>query len=161
MNAFIKVFAVHEIELWSIRSNRWVVLLFGVLLSAFGPITAYATQWDQQKVVAIAGQVNTMLGEIVSDPGASIEQDATLQRKKHNAALVDLKNLHEYMAKLAAALNQGRGLPQTAALYKKVATLRKSVRDYAQDSTVSEGVRDKAQATGALLDQLDAFYQLR
>ncbi len=102
-----------------------------------------------------------MLGEIVSDPGASIEQDATLQRKKHNAALVDLQGLHEYMTKLTAALKQGRGLPQTAALYKKVTTLRKSVRDYAQDSTVSEGVRDKAKTAGALLDQLDAFYQLR
>ncbi len=159
MNAFINVFAVHEIKLWSMRSNRWVVLLFGGLLSAFGPITAHAAQWDQQKVAEIAGQANTMLGEILSDPGASIEQDATLQRKKHNAALVDLKSLHEYTTELAAALNQGRGREQTWALYKKAATLRKSVRDYARDLTISEDVRNKAQAAGALLDQLDAIYQ--
>lgn len=144
------------------RSNKfygWVVFFVAALVSAHGPIAAHAAQWDQQKVAEIAGQVNTMLEEIVSDPATTKEQDVPLQRKKHNAALVDLQSLNEYVTELAAALKQGRGREQTWALYRKITTLRKSVRDYAQDLTIAEVVRNKAQATRALLDELDAFYQ--
>lgn len=142
------------------KFDRWVFLIVTVSVCAYGT-TVGAAQWDQQKVAELAGQVKSILGEIVSDPTTAKEQDVPLQRKKHNAALVDLRNLNAYMKELTAALDQGRGREQTWALYKKVTTLRKSVRDYAQDLTISESVRTKAQAAGALLDQLDSMYQQR
>ena len=143
---------------WSIKLLRRVPLAAGLVLSLHAFDTVNAAERNQQRLTELAAKLDATLQEIISDPGANLVQDDSLQRKKHNAAVVDLKRLSEFVTKLSAALTQGQNVGQTRPLYQKIGSLRQSVRDYAQGSIASDSVRDKADTARALLHELDTFY---
>ena len=135
-------------------SRSLVVLILSVLI----PVTV-AIEPDQQSETDLAQQLAVTLQKIIADPGAHWTQREAVQRKQHNAALIDLQRLSEFVTKLVTAFEQGQTIEQTRPLYRKIKSLRQSIRDYAQGSAVSEDVRAMADQASTLFDKLNSIYQ--
>lgn len=131
------------------------VLLVGVLLL---PGDAGAEPWDQERVAALAGQLDAAVQTLLADPGLESRQPGSVQERRHHAAVVGVREFADMAARLRSQLQRGRGREATAPLWSQMMMLREEIRFYADASWLPDETRGRAARVRELIGELDPLY---
>lgn len=132
----------------------WIAVLTGVLSMSASAEDA----WDEAKARAYAAELASSLEALLADAGTQHTQSSAVQQRKHEAALIDLRQMGRMADDLAQKLEAGQGRDQTAPLVRQISLQRETVRFYARDSTVPAGTRARVARAVSALNALEALY---
>ena len=77
---------------------------------------------------------------------------------RNHSAIVSVREFARRATELAQELARGRGRDQTRGLWEQMMLVRDDVRFYAEESSLSESVRAKAQSVRDLIDRIAPLY---
>ncbi|MEA3291731.1 MAG: hypothetical protein U9Q71_05430 [Pseudomonadota bacterium] len=123
------------------------------------PFSVLAGEWDQVRATAVAGDLNTVLRQMLAGPEEPRQQPDAIEDRNLNAAVVDLEQLQKEVARLADMLANGRNQNQTRGFQREINSLRGSIRDYTRNTVISPEVELLAERAAALLDELNGYYE--
>jgi len=114
--------------------------------------------WNQARVTEIAAE----LAELFADLRVSVQGSPTNleinQRRARYQVLEDLRVLTSVSKRMSSRLSSGEGLDQTAPLYRRLQSARRSAADNGRRALLGEETLEKVARARVLLDELAPFY---
>lgn len=124
------------------------------------PAAAQPLEWDQQKVVKTAADLERALKALLADPELNSQQATAMQQREHAAAVSTARHMlgrvDTLRRKLAARYTREESLP----FWEQVAELRGDIQAYARHSWLPPATAERAQRTGELADTMARYYMI-
>lgn len=114
--------------------------------------------WSQAEVVSLTEQLSAALDALLADPGLRAQQTTAYQQRRHEAAIVTVKQLQPRVAELRKRVDSGYDRERSRPFFEQVAELREEVAAYASESWLPDATRKKARRVRALFDRLARNY---
>ena len=136
------------------RSLPGLALLIGVASSVgWAPLP-----WNSSEVVAITEKLSTTLRELLADPGLRAQQTTAYEQRHHEVAIAVVKQVQPRVAELRKRVVSSQDREVSRPYFERVAELREEIAIYAEQSSLPDATREKANRARALFDQLARFY---
>jgi hypothetical protein len=130
-----------------------------VLFALFALGVNAEVEWSDEEARALASELAASVEALLEDAGTTQWQGSAVQQRKHEAALVDLKQMSRMANDLSRKLAAGQGHDQTAPLFRQILLQRDAVRFYAQNSKVPASTRATVERADTTLGKLELLYQ--
>ena len=129
------------------------LLVVGVALSAG------AESWDQQRVAELASQLQETIGKALASAEAASQQRTAMQQRTRDAALVEMRQAHEFSRKYASKIAAGWGRGDSEPLFDALRRMTRDARETARDAVPDPAVAPQLEYLDALLLDLSRQYE--
>ncbi len=129
------------------------LLVVGVALSAG------AESWDQERITELASQLEETLGLALQSAEAASQQRTVMQQRTRDAALVEMRQAHEFSRKYASKIREGWGRGDSQPLFDTLRRMTRDARETARDAVPDPTVAPQLERMDALLLDLSKQYE--
>ena len=102
-----------------------------LLLVSLTPLSAAGESWDRDRSVVLAAQLEQTLGLALAAAETATRQDSAMQQRTRDAAVIEMRRVHEYSGHYASKLRGGWDRGESEPFFGQLSRATRQARETA------------------------------